>query len=174
VRQVVLSTVGYALTGGVIAVALVLIGVDRTDLVLDGLLVYAGALIALAAARISRRAFPAPRGTVPALLAPRPGQYVHPESLSTTADDVALAQAGQFDVHFRLRPLLREIAEAGLAMQSGIDLDRQPERAKERLSPETWDLVRPTRPRPERTGESGISSASLTAVVTELERLLPP
>ena len=47
------------------------------------------------------------------------------------ADDVALAQAGEFDVHFRLRPLLRDIATAGLAMQSGIDLDRQPERARE-------------------------------------------
>jgi hypothetical protein len=90
------------------------------------------------------------------------------------ADDVALAQVGEFDVHFRLRPQLRDIAAAGLAMQSGIDLDRQPERARERLSPETWELVRPDRPRPERTGESGISSVSLSAVVTELETLLPP
>jgi hypothetical protein len=171
-RQVVTSTVAYAILGAIVAGVVVLVGVDRTDLVLDAYVVYAGALIALAAARVSRRAFPAPRGTVPAVLAPLPAQYVHPESLSTTADDVALAQVGQFDVHFRLRPLLREIAEAGLAMQSGIDLDHQPERAEERLSPETWDLVRPNRPRPER-GESGISSASLTAAVTELERLFP-
>jgi hypothetical protein len=173
-KRIISSTIGYALTGALIAGAVVLIGVDRTDLVLDTYLLYAGALVALAAARISRRAFAAPRGTVPALLAPRPAQYVHPESLSTTADDVALAQVGEFDVHFRLRPLLRDIAAAGLAMQSGIDLDRQPERARERLSPEMWELVRPDRPRPERTGESGISSASLSAVVTELETLLPP
>jgi hypothetical protein len=172
-KRIISSTIGYALTGALIAGAVVLIGVDRTDLVLDAYLLYAGALVALAAARISRLAFPSPRGTVPALLAPRPAQYAHPESLSTTADDVALAQVGEFDVHFRLRPLLRDIAAAGLAMQSGIDLDRQPERARERLSPETWELVRPNRPRPERTGESGISSASLSAVVTELETLLP-
>jgi hypothetical protein len=174
VRQVVGSTIGLAVTGAVIAVAAVLIGADRTDHVLDAYLLYAGGLVALAAARMSRLAFPSPRGTVPAVLSPRPPQYVHPESLSTMADDVALAQVGEFDVHFRLRPQLRDIAAAGLAMQSGIDLDRQPERARERLSPETWELVRPDRPRPERTGESGISSVSLSAVVTELETLLPP
>jgi hypothetical protein len=172
-KRIISSTIGYALTGALIAGAVVLIGVDRTDLVLDAYLLYAGALVALAAARISRLAFPSPRGTVPALLASRPAQYAHPESLSTTADDVALAQVGEFDVHFRLRPLLRDIAAAGLAMQSGIDLDRQPERARERLSPEMWELVRPDRPRPERTGTRGIDTGSLTAIVTELETLLP-
>ncbi len=98
---------------------------------------------------------------------------MHPESLLTAEDDVALAQADEFAVHFRLRPQLREIAAAGLAMQAGIELDREPERAEQRLSPETWELVRPDRPRPEREGTSGISTSSLTAVVDELERILP-
>ena len=173
-KRIVGSTIGYAVIGGVIAGAAVLIGVDRMDLVLDTYLLYAGALVALAAARISRMAFPPPRGTVPAVLSPRPPRYAHPESLLTTIDDVALAQAGEFDVHFRLRPVLRDIATAGLAMQAGIDLDHQPERARERLSPETWELVRPDRPRPERTRAAGIDTASLTAVVDELERILPP
>ena len=113
-------------------------------------LMLVGALIALAAARIARRAFPEPRGTVPAVLARSPRRYVHPESLATMEDDVALAQAEVFDVHFRLRPILREITAAGLATQSGIELDRAPERARERLSPATWELVRPDRPRPVR------------------------
>jgi len=173
-RRIIGSTIGYAVIGGLIAGAAVLVGVDRTDLVLDTYLLYAGALVALAAARISRLAFPAPRGTVPTVLTPRPPRYVHPESLAAMTDDVALAQSGEFDVHFRLRPLLRDIATAGLAMQSGIDLDRQPERARERLSPETWELVRPDRPRPERGKTTGIEAASLTAVVDELERILPP
>jgi hypothetical protein len=152
----------------------VLAGVDRTDLVLDSYLVFAGALIALAAARISGRAFPRPRGTVPAVLSRPPRPYVHPESLSIAEDDVALAEADEFDLHFRLRPQLREIASAGLAVQSGIELDREPERAQQRLSPETWELVRPDRPRPEGAGVTGISRQSLTAVVAELERILPP
>jgi hypothetical protein len=173
-RQIAVSTIGYAVIGGVIAVAVVLIGVDRRDLVLDAYLVFAGGLVALAAARISSRAFPRPRGTVPALLSPPPRRYVHPEPLLLAEDDVALAQADQFDVHFRLRPQFREIAAAGLAMQTGIELDREPERARERLSPETWELIRPDRPRPEGAGASGMSTASLSAVIDELERILPP
>jgi len=174
VRGIISSTIGYAVTGGVIAVVVVLIGVDRTDLVLDAYLVFAGGLVALAAARISGRAFPPPRGTVPALLSPPPRQYVHPESLLVTEDDVALAQVDEFDVHFRLRPVLREVAAAGLATQAGIELDGDPDRARERLSPAAWELVRPDRPRPEGAGERGIDTGSLTAVVTELERILPP
>jgi hypothetical protein len=173
-KRIVVSTLGYAIAGALVAGIAVLVGVDRTDLVLDVYLLYAGALVALAAARISRLAFPSPRGTVPTVLAPRPAGYAHPESLSVMEDDVALAQAGGFDVHFRLRPRLREIAAAGLAVQSGIDLDRQPERAREKLSPETWELVRPERPRPEREETVGIDTASLAAVVDELERILPP
>lgn len=173
-RQVVVSTIGYAVTGGLIALAAVLIGVDRTDHVLDAYLVFAGALVALTAARISRRAFPSPRGTVPAVLSRPPRRYVHPESLSVTEDDVALAQVDEFDVHFRLRPMLREIAAAGLATRAGIDLDRQPEQAEARLSPATWELVRPDRPRPEGAGASGIATSSLAPVVEELERILPP
>ena len=172
-RRIAGSTIAYAVIGALIAGVVVLAGFDRTDLVLDAYLLYAGALVALAAARISRLAFPPPRGTVPTVLAPRPARYVHPESLSVMEDDVALAQAGEFDVHYRLRPQLREIAGAGLAMQSGIDLDREPERAREKLSPETWELVRPDRPRPEGTGTTGIDTASLTAVVDEMERILP-
>jgi hypothetical protein len=173
VRPIVSSTIRYAVIGGLAALVVVLAGVDRTDIVLDAYLVFAGGLVALAAARISGRAFPRPRGTVPAVLSRPPRRYVHPESLLTAEDDVALAQADEFAVHFRLRPQLREIAAAGLAMQAGIELDREPERAEQRLSPETWELVRPGRPRPEREGTSGISTSSLTAVVDELERILP-
>jgi hypothetical protein len=174
VRRIVRQTIGYALVAGVLAIAAVVIGVDRTDFVLDAYLVFAGALVALAAARVARQAFPSPRGTVPTVLAPRPARYVHPESLSVTADDVALARADEFDLHFRLRPRLRDIVSAGLAMQAGIDIDREPERARAMLSRETWELVRPGRPRPESVGAAGIGSASLDTVVGELERILPP
>ena len=61
-RQVVVSTVGYAITAGLIALVVVLIGVDRTDLVLDAYLVFVGALVALAAARIAASCLSAPDG----------------------------------------------------------------------------------------------------------------
>ena len=172
-KRVVVSTIAYAIFGGVIAGLVVVLGVDRTDYVLDAYVVFVGGLIALAAARIAHGAFPEPRGTVPAVVARSPRRYVHPESLAAMEDDVALAQADLFDLHFRLRPVVREIAAAGLAAQSGIELERTPERAHERLSPATWELVRPERPRPERGGQTGIATKSLDEIVTELERILP-
>jgi hypothetical protein len=177
-KRVIVSTIAYAIFGALIAILVVLIGVDSTDYVVDAYLVYAGGLVALAASRIARGAFPPPHGTVPAVVSSSPRRYVHPESLAAMEDDVALAQADRFDLHFRLRPVLREICGAGLAAQSGIELDRQPDRARERLSPATWELVRPDRPRPERTpsgslGHGGIDTGSLREIVTELERILP-
>lgn len=172
-RQIVVSSLGLAIAGAIVASLAVLLGVDRTDLVLDAYLVFVGGLVALAAARIAGRAFPAPRRTVPGVLALSPRPYTLPESLAIAGDEVALAQADQFNLHFRLRPVLREIASAGLAAEAGIDLDQDPDRARERLAPETWELVRPGRPRPESVDTRGISTASLSAVVSDLETILP-
>jgi hypothetical protein len=172
VRGVLASTLALAVAGGLVAGLVVLVGVDRTDLVLDAYLVYAAGLLALAASRIAARAFPAPRGIVPGVLAQRPRRYAAPESLVAMEDDVALAQANEFDLHFRLRPALVEIASAALATREGVDLESQPERAEKLLSPATWELVRPDRPRPER-GASGIGMAPLSSVVDELETILP-
>src|SRR5207248_752064 len=55
----------------------------------------------------------------------------------------ALVRRLTADVHYRLRPLVSEIAVARLARRYGIDLARRPERARELLGPRTWELVRP-------------------------------
>jgi hypothetical protein len=172
-RQILVSTIGLAVVGGAVAGVIVLIGVDRTHLVSGAYLVFLAGVVAQAAARIAGRAFPAPRRVVPRVLAPSPRKYALPESLAIAHDEVALAQADQFNLHFRLRPGLMEIAEAGLATDAGIDLTRDQERARERLSPETWELVRPDRPRPESGDEVGLPTRSLSAVLADLERILP-
>jgi len=174
VREVLVSKILLAIAGAIAAGLAVLFGVDRTDLVLDAYLVYAGGLVALAAAQVAARAFPAPRRVVPGVLAQSPRRYVSPDSLAISEDDIALAQADEFNLHFRLRPVLSEIAAAGLASGAGVDLAHQPERARQLLSPAMWELVRPDRPRPESTGARGISTGSLSGAVTELERILPP
>ena len=172
-RHTLRSTVGIALAGAAAAGVALLFGVDRTDIVLDAYLVFAAGLLALATARIVSGAFPAPRGVVPQTLARTPRRYARPDSLRVTEDVVALGQADHFDLHFRLRPALADIAAAGLAARTGIDLQATPERAKAELSAETWSLVRPDRPRPDGSGIEGIDTASLTAIVDELERILP-
>jgi hypothetical protein len=81
----------------------------------------------------------------------------------------ATSHAG--DVHLRLRPILREIAADGLR-RSGVELDAQPRAAQALLAPDTWELVRPDRPRPDDAFARGLAPARLNAVLDDLEALL--
>jgi hypothetical protein len=81
----------------------------------------------------------------------------------------ATSHAG--DVHLRLRPILREIAADGLRRRS-VDLPPQPRAAQALLAPDTWELVRPDRPRPDDAFARGLAPARLNAVLDDLEALL--
>jgi hypothetical protein len=81
----------------------------------------------------------------------------------------ATSHAG--DVHLRLRPILREIAAEGLRRR-GVELDAQPRAAQALLAPDTWELVRPDRPRPDDAFARGLAPARLNAVLDDLEALL--
>jgi hypothetical protein len=77
--------------------------------------------------------------------------------------EVTLATASAYDLHYRLLPHLREIAQCRL------------ERAGKTSSPETlgrwWELLRPDRPEPDDRFAPGIKEAELRALVADLERL---
>lgn len=83
--------------------------------------------------------------------------------LAQVEREVTLAIANAHDLHARLLPHLREIAEARL------------ERTGRRPGPETlgrwWDLLRPDRPEPEDRFARGIRETDLRALVTDLERI---
>jgi hypothetical protein len=84
---------------------------------------------------------------------------------------VSAATSHAGDLHLRLRPILREIAADGLRRR-GVDLDAQPQTAQELLAPDTWELVRPDRPRPDDAFARGLAAARLNAVLDDLEALL--
>ncbi len=84
---------------------------------------------------------------------------------------VSAATSHAGDLHLRLRPILREIAVDGLRRR-GVDLDAQPRAAQALLAPETWDLVRPDRPRPDDAFARGLAPGRLNAVLDDLEALL--
>jgi uncharacterized membrane protein len=77
--------------------------------------------------------------------------------------EVTLGVASAYDLHVRLLPQLRQIAQARL------------ERSGRTMSPETlgtwWELLRPDRPEPENRHGPGISQSELRALVSDLERM---
>jgi hypothetical protein len=84
---------------------------------------------------------------------------------------VSAATSHAGELHLRLRPILREIAANGLRRR-GVDLDADPQAAQELLAPETWELVRPDRPRPDDAFARGLAPARLNAVLADLEGLM--
>jgi hypothetical protein len=75
------------------------------------------------------------------------------------------------EMHWRLRPVLREVAAAALSRRR-VDLDGDPVAARALLAPGTWELVRPDRPRPDNPFAPGLGRDELGAVLDDLERLL--
>ncbi len=95
----------------------------------------------------------------------RPGSLARLEHLA------ALGVAGSFDLHHRLRPRLRTIAQGLLSSRRRISLDAEPEAARAALGGEAYDLVRHDRPPPEDRLTRGVPVAELERVVASLERV---
>ena len=81
-----------------------------------------------------------------------------------------MATQSAFDTHYRLRPLLRELAQTRLARR-GVDLDAPGSRAEELLGPDTWAIVRPDLVRPAEHHAAGASLATVNRAVEALEEL---
>ncbi len=94
-----------------------------------------------------------------------------PGSLSRLEREVSMAGSAAFDVHFRLRPVLTDLAGELLSSRRGIDLESDPVRARAALGNDLWEIVRPDRPQPDERHGSGIGAAELDTVVTALESI---
>ena len=84
--------------------------------------------------------------------------------------DVELSRIEAVHFHIRLRPLLREIAAHRLRTKYGVELEREPERARELLTSEVWEVVRPDRPFPADRLAAGPSLAEQRKLLDGLER----
>ena len=99
----------------------------------------------------------------------------HPEparipELERLEREVALATSRDFDLHFRLRPVLREIAESRLERR-GVQLDSESPRVRELLGDELWALTAADREPPAYRQAPGLPLADLERTVERLERL---
>jgi len=92
-----------------------------------------------------------------------------PPSLARLEHETAIGVAGSFDLHHRLRPRLRLLAQGVLATRRRVSLDGEPEAARRAIGEETWELVRSDRPPPEDRLARGLSVSELGRVVESLE-----
>jgi hypothetical protein len=100
----------------------------------------------------------------------RPATAERVRGLEELEHAVEFSQTTAFDFHFRLRPHLVRVATHRLALQ-GIQLEAQPERAREVLGDEAWDLVRPERPAPVHRNAHGIDLVTLRRVLERLDAI---
>lgn len=85
--------------------------------------------------------------------------------------DLDLGRINAFHFHVRVRGVLREIAAFRLRHRYGVELDREPERARELLPTAAWEIVRPDRPPPRDRLGPGPPLSTVETVVSELERV---
>lgn len=144
---------------------------DRRELELHiWLLVVLGlSLVALLA--VVHAAFPSSPSPFVASLKQPVVSVERPPSLARIERGVSMAEASAFDVHYRLRPVLVELAGELLAARRGIDLNREPGPSHAVLGDDLWEIVRPNRPEPRERLADGISADDLERVVTSLERI---
>ena len=152
------------------AVALAVVP-DRAELVIHIWLLVILALACLVLIQAVHRAYPTGNSPFLASLRTTSLQAERPGSLARTERELSMAGAAAFDVHFRLRPVLAELAADLLSTRRGIDLERSPERAHTVLGDDVWEIVRPDRPEPAQRHAPGLDEAELGRIVTALERV---
>ena len=140
-------------------------------LAVDVFLLFLGGLAVIVLARATAGAAP-PQGRSALDHAPRtrPARPQRLRELARLEREVDLATQSAFDVYYRLRPTLREIAAQRLA-RHGVDLDAPGGRAEQLLGAEAWAVVRPDLSRPAHHLGPGIPLSRARAVVEALERL---
>jgi hypothetical protein len=167
-NRVVRSVLSAAVTGAVpLALALWFLP-GRRELAVD---VY---LLVLAAAAV----YPLVRALAASAPPPEPEPTARPRramrrlpELERTERAVLLSASTAFDVHYRLRPILREIAAQRLSTRRGLSLDHDEEASRLVLGEPTWELVRPDREPPHVRSGPGVRAAELRQVVASLERI---
>jgi hypothetical protein len=165
----VFKSAGWAAGVGLVPLLVVLwLLPGRRGLAVDlfFLLVAAGAVLALvrALSEAAPRAEPEPPPGPRRLLQRLP-------ELERTERAVLLAASNAFDVHYRLRPILREIAGQRLATRRGLALDRDTSASRAVVGEATWELVRPDREPPHLRFGPGVGARELAEVVDSLERI---
>ena len=125
-----------------LVIALLLAGWSH-GVVLLAYVLLVGAITLLVLVGRLRAALP-PAIPVDRLLAAAPQPVEPVGQLETIRRGLTEAGMSQAELHYRLAPMIREIAAARLSRRHGVDLDRQPERARALIGDgRVWELAGP-------------------------------
>lgn len=86
-------------------------------------------------------------------------------------NEVSRGRHSMWEYDHGLRRRLRRILAVRLLESAGIDLERQPGRARERLGDDLWPLLEPGRPATDDREATGVRRADLAALLDRLEAL---
>ena len=160
-----------ALLGGTLLFLAAVVTVPR-ERVLDGYVLVVGGLFLLALVRATHAAASdAVAAVFERALLPRTRGGARPLELEHLEREVVLACGNAFDLHARLRPLLREIAAHRLESRRGLALDGGSAEVSRLLGDELAALLRADREPPQDRAAPGIPLGRLAAHVDTLERI---
>jgi hypothetical protein len=92
-----------------------------------------------------------------------------PEELEVIRRTISFSEFSAHDVHTRLKPLLREIADAHLAARYGRGLEADSAQVRAWLGPQVWEFLRPS-DLPDRDAP-GMNRRDIDSLVAALEEL---
>jgi hypothetical protein len=158
---------GLAFSAAIGFAALVISGLR--DALLEVYLLGIGGVLLLALVRTTNESASGTKSDFDRAVADMTRRYPSDSGELSLVHDVQQSVASSFHLHTRLRPILREIAAHRVSMRFGVDLRIEPERARELIGLEAWELVRPERPSPSDRLAPGPPVSRLSKVVDELE-----
>jgi hypothetical protein len=167
VKRPSVTAATLAALGAVPLVVIILVLPGERSRALDVYVVFLGAVVMYALARMTAGPRRARRPI-------SPGKETQPPQLPALARverEVILATGSGFDRQIRLKPLVSDIVRHRLWTERGIELDSEPDRAREALDPELWTVVRPGPPDPNARWIRGLNIADLTRIVDEIDRI---
>jgi hypothetical protein len=156
--------------------ALVLVLLAATSLpqerLVDGYVLFVGGLVLLGLVRATGdAAASAEASAYERALRRRERAPARPRELAKLEREVALAATSSFDLHFRLRPVLREVAAYRLGTRRGLDLDGGSPDVRAALGEELWEIVDPGREPPEDRFAPGLRLERLRDMLERVERI---
>jgi hypothetical protein len=143
----------------------------RRELELDLFVLVLGGMSMLAMTSWLKRVAPGEeRSELEAALVSHPRPSPNVQELDRLERELSMGAARAFDHHYRVRPVLHEVASARLARR-GLELDPRAPAVRELLGDELADLLDPDRQLPDDRQAAGPGLDRLRATIERLERL---